>query len=194
MTETIDARGLSCPQPVILTKRALAESDEIITIVDNDISSHNVSRMAQGAGCDVRVEEEEGGIYLHITKGHDQPADIEPTSAATGPLVLAISSDAMGRGSDELGSILMRGFFHTLGEVEPLPDTVIFFNAGVKLVAEGSLVLEDLVGLQEKGVQILACGTCLDYFDLKDKVGVGEISNMYTIAEALLRAGKVMPL
>ena len=192
MTETIDARGLSCPQPVILTKRALAESDEIITIVDNDISSHNVGRMAQGVGCDVRVEKKEDGIYLHITKGREQPTDIEPTSAATGPLVLTISSDAMGRGSDELGSILMRALFHTLGEVEPLPDTVIFYNAGVKLVVEGSPVIEDLVALEEKGVQILACGTCLDYFDLKDKVGVGEISNMYTIAESLLRAGKVV--
>jgi len=194
MTETIDARGLSCPQPVILTKRGLAESDEIITIVDNDISSHNVGRMAQGVGCDVRVEKKEEGIYLHIIKSHEQPADIEPALSTTGPLVLTISSEVIGRGSDELGSILMRGLFHTLGEVEPLPDTIILYNAGVKLVVEGSPVLEDLVGLQEKGVQILACGTCLDYFDLKDKIGVGEISNMYTIAEALLRAGKVVPL
>lgn len=194
MAEIVDARGLSCPQPVILTKKALAQSDEIITIVDNEVASVNVSRMVQKAGGNVDVEEKEDGIYLHITKGGEQPASVGCTSAPSGLLVLTVPGDAMGRGSDELGGILVRGFFHTLGEVEPLPDTVIFFNRGVKLVIEGSPVLEDLLALQDRGVRILACGTCLDYFDLKDKVGVGQISNMYTIAETLLSAGKVVPL
>lgn len=194
MAEIVDARGLSCPQPVILTKRALAQSDEIITIVDNEVASVNVSRVAQKTGCDVRAEEREDGIYLYITKSREQPAVVGTASAHTGTSVLVVSSDVMGRGSDELGNILVRGFFHTLGEVEPLPDTIIFFNRGVKLVIESSPVLEDLGALQERGVRILACGTCLDYFDLKDEVGVGQISNMYTIAETLLGAGKVVPL
>lgn len=93
-----------------------------------------------------------------------------------------------------LGEILVRGFFHTLGEVEPLPDTIIFFNSGVKLVVEGSSVLEDLRDLHERGVEILVCGTCLGYYGLKDKVVVGEVSNMYAIAETMLRAGKVVSL
>ena len=194
MTEILDARGLPCPQPIILTKKALAESDEIVTIVDNQVASHNVSRMVQKAGGNVRVEEKEDGIYLRITRGGEQPAVPQSSSTRTGSLVLTVSSDTMGRGSDDLGRILIRGFFHTLVDVEPLPDTVIFFNAGARLVVEGSPVLEDLAALQEKGVQILACGTCVEYFDLKDRIAVGQISNMYAIAETLLGAGKVVPL
>jgi selenium metabolism protein YedF len=100
----------------------------------------------------------------------------------------------MGRGDDELGRILARGFFHALGEVTPRPDTIIFFNSGVKLVVQGSPVLEDLQALCGQGIEILACGTCLGHFDLKDKLVVGEVSNMYSIAEALLSAGKVVSL
>jgi intracellular sulfur oxidation DsrE/DsrF family protein len=75
-----------------------------------------------------------------------------------------------------------------------LPDTIIFFNSGVKLVVEGSAVLEDLQSLCELGVEIVACGTCLGHYDLKAQVAVGEISNMYTIAETMLGAGKVINL
>jgi len=81
-----------------------------------------------------------------------------------------------------------------LGEVQPLPEKIIFFNSGVKLVVEGSPVLEDLWALNERGVEILACGTCLGYYDLKEQIAVGEISNMYTIAETMLRAGKTISL
>jgi selenium metabolism protein YedF len=101
----------------------------------------------------------------------------------------------MGRGEhDELGHILMRGFFHTLGEIEPLPDTIIFFNSGVKLVVEGSPIVEDLQALTKEGVQVLACGTCLGYYELEAGVVVGEISNMYAIAETMLTAGRVVNL
>lgn len=111
-----------------------------------------------------------------------------------GPVVLVVPSESMGRGDDELGRILIRGFFHTLGEVEPLPDTAVFFNSGAKLVAEDSPVLDDLRSLCDQGLQVLACGTCLGHYGLKDQVAVGVISNMYTIAETLLRAGKVVNL
>jgi selenium metabolism protein YedF len=109
-------------------------------------------------------------------------------------LVLTVPCETMGRGDDELGAILIRSFFHALGQTTPRPDTIIFFNGGVKLVVEGSPVLEDLQALCGQGVELLACGTCLGHFDLKDKVAVGEISNMYTIAETLLRAAKVVNL
>jgi selenium metabolism protein YedF len=88
----------------------------------------------------------------------------------------------------------MRSFLHTLLELEPKPDLIICANAGVKLVAQGSPVLEELRSLAERGVEILACGTCLDYFGLKDKVAVGTVSNMYTIAERLLAADIVVRL
>ncbi len=111
---------------------------------------------------------------------------------APAPTVVAISSNAMGRGDDELGQVLLRTYLHTLGEVTPRPDTIIFFNSGVTLAVEGSQALDDLRALADQGVQVLLCGTCVGYFDLKEKVAVGEISNMYAISEAMLRAGKVI--
>ena len=197
MTKTVDARGLPCPQPVILTRNALVDSDVVTTIVDNETSQQNVTRMAEKAGCQVQAEKREDGIYLNIARSETPQPETAAESAvtpATGPLVLTIPSEFMGRGDEELGRILIRGFFHTLGEVQPLPDMIIFLNSGVKLVVEGSPVLEDLRGLCDHGIQILACGTCLGHYELKDQIAIGEISNMYTIAETLLRAGKVVSL
>jgi len=197
MAKVVDARGLACPQPVILTRNALAEEAEVTTIVDNKTAQANVTRLAEKAGATVTVEQKDDGIYVHIAK--EAMAQAEPVPRlvcvpAGGLLVLVIPSEIMGRGDEELGRILIRGFFHTLGEVEPLPDKIIFFNSGVKLVIEDSPVLEDLQALVEGGVEILACGTCLGHYGLKERVAVGEVSNMYTIAETMLRAGKVVSL
>ncbi len=108
--------------------------------------------------------------------------------------VLVVSSDIMGDGDIELGGILIRSFFHTLLESEILPNSIIFFNTGVKLVAGGSPVLEDLKFLEQKNIDILACGTCLGHFNLKDKISVGHISNMYEISETMLKAGNIINL
>jgi selenium metabolism protein YedF len=208
MSTTIDARGLPCPQPVILTRNALQENDEVTAIVDNETAQENVTRMAEKAGCTVQAERREDGIHLLVRKHqakqrvlddlqrtHQARAAQEEPASPGGPLVLVIPSEFMGRGEHgELGQVLVRGFLHTLGEVQPLPDTVIFFNSGVKLVVEGSSVLEDLRNLCDRGVSILVCGTCLGYYELKDKIAVGEVSNMYTIAETMLHAGKVVSL
>jgi len=197
MSKTVDARRLACPQPVILTRNALQESDAVTAIVDNETAKSNVSRMAAKQGCQVDVEEREDGIYVHLTKGEAPAEEAAPQMAAastSGPLVLTVPSEIMGRGDEELGGILVRAFFHTLCEVEPLPQTIIFFNSGVKLVVEGSPVMEDLQALEARGIEILACGTCLGHYELKDKVAIGEVSNMYTIAEMLLSAGKVVSL
>ena len=91
----------------------------------------------------------------------------------------------MGKGSEELGKILMKSFVYTLTEATPYPSTLVFFNSGVYLTCEGSEVLEDLRKLEAEGVEIISCGTCLDYYEIKDKLKVGEISNMYTIYEKL---------
>jgi len=198
MTKVIDCRGLACPQPVIRTKKAMTESGSVTTIVDNDTAKMNVSRMAGKEGYAVEVEEKDDGIYLHISREGAVLAEaVAPAPVVeepAGPTVVLIPSDAMGRGDDELGGILIRSFLHTLNEVEPLPATIVFINAGVKLTVEGSPVLEDLQHLEQRGVNILACGTCLGHFELKGKVAVGEISNMYTIAETLLGAGRVVAL
>ncbi len=196
MSELVDARGLACPQPVILTRNGMQENVSVTTIVDSETSRENVRRMAEKAGATVRVEHKEDGIYLHISGGRapqEETVACEPVPAG-GPLVLVIPSQFMGRGDDELGHILIRGFFHTLGEVAPLPDTIVFFNSGVKLVVTGSEVLSDIKSLVEKGVEILVCGTCLGHYELKEQIAVGQVSNMYTIAETMLGAGKVINL
>ena len=201
MVHLVDARGAACPQPVIRTRNALKEHDEVTTIVDNETSQHNVAKMAEKLGFSVQIEPKEDGIYLHIAKSdkrdaeaHVHPATPTPAAPVAGALVLVVADERMGRGEPELGDILIRAFFHTLSEVSPMPDTIIFFNSGVKLVAEGSPVVDDLLALRDAGIEILACGTCLGFYDLKDAVKVGEISNMYTIAETLLRAGKIVNL
>jgi selenium metabolism protein YedF len=206
----VDARGLACPQPVLETRKALRESSALqdgsvlTVIVDNDTAQKNVTRMAEKSGHAVQAEHKGDGIYLHISGQGPTWQGTEPQELmvgrtvalpAEGPLVLFVASQYMGQGEhEELGTILVRAFFHTLGEVEPLPETIIFINSGVKLVAEGSPVVEDLNALCSQGIEVLACGTCLDYYGLKDKLAAGEISNMYTIAEALLGAGKVVKL
>jgi len=197
MSTIVDARGLPCPQPVILTRKALQESDAVTMIVDNDTARQNVTRMAEKGGATVQVEEKDGTIHLHISGGQVPQKEevVCETAPAGGPLVLTVPSEFMGRGEhDELGHVLMRGFFHTLGEVQPLPQTIIFLNSGVKLVVEGSPVLEDLQALRGRGVEILACGTCLAHYRLKEQIAAGEVSNMYTIAETMLGAGKVVSL
>lgn len=198
MAKVVDCRGLACPQPVIQTKKAMAEAGQVTTIVDNDAAMMNVSRMAEKAGYSVEAETKDNGIYLHVSKTgparEDTPVPAPVMESPVGPTVVLIPCDSMGRGDDELGSILIRSFLHTLNEVEPLPDTMIFLNAGVKLTVEGSPAVEDLQALEGRGVNILACGTCLGHFRLKEKIAVGEISNMYTIAEMLLGAGKVVAL
>jgi len=192
----VDCRGLACPQPVIQSKKAMAQADRVTTIVDNETAVQNVSRMAEKEGYAVAVERKEDGIYLSLSKervtGETMPAASGAKEGDQGPTVVLVAGDGIGRGDDELGAILIRSFLHTLNEVEPLPDTIVFLNAGVKLTVEGSPVLEDLATLAQKGVGILACGTCLGHFGLKDKLAVGEISNMYSIAETLLVAGNVV--
>jgi len=193
-THIVDARGLSCPQPVILTRNGMKENSPVLTIVDNDTAAQNVTRMAEKAGAAVQVERKEDGIYLHIG-GMQAPQEEDVIASVDGPLVIIVPSEFMGRGEyDELGHVLMRGFFHTLDEVQPLPETIIFFNSGVKLVVQDSPVLEDLQALSERGVEILACGTCLGYYELKEQIAAGTISNMYAIVETMLNAGKMLSL
>jgi selenium metabolism protein YedF len=198
MKTTVDARGLACPQPVIQTRKAMEQTEQVVTLVDNDTALTNVSRMAEKSGWEVNVVPDGAEYRLELTQGGSRPRakplPVGKAEAISGPLVLVVSADTMGRGDGELGNILVRAFFHTLGEVEPLPQTIIFFNAGVKLACEGSPVLDDLCALEAQGIEILACGTCLNHFELGKRLAVGQVSNMYDIAEAMLSAGKVVNL
>jgi selenium metabolism protein YedF len=198
MAITVDARGLACPQPVIQTRKAMQQADQIATLVDNETAVTNVARMAEKAGWQAKVVPlgDEYRIELNSGGPVPQPQELSIGRAEVlgGPLVLVVSADVMGRGERELGNILLRAFFHTLGEVEPVPQTIILFNTAVKLACEGSPVLDDLCALEAAGVDILACGTCLNYFELQEKLAVGRVSNMYDIAEVMLNASKMVNL
>ncbi len=197
--KTVDCRGLACPQPVMETKKALdaSETKEIKVLVDNPTSRENVSRFASSQGYQVSVTEEKGYSALSIRRGdggkkEDKTGDTK--TAVEGGLVFFIDSDSMGRGSEELGGILMRAFLHTLGETDIKPEKIILVNSGVKLTCEGSPVLDDLQLISSQGVEILACGTCLNYFGLKEKLRAGRVSNMYEILEALSQATKTVKI
>ncbi len=187
----VDARGLTCPQPVVLTNNAFGESDEVTTIVDNEVSKENVARLAKSKGFSCEIEHKDGDFYLHLKREETVP-ETSVNLSASGPTVLLIGSDIMGRGSEELGHKLMTAFIQVLHEITPQPETIIFMNSGVKLVVEGSQVIEDLKEMEQNGITLLACGTCLGFYELKDKVAVGQISNMYDIASAMFEAGRLI--
>jgi selenium metabolism protein YedF len=190
LQETVDARGQACPQPVILTRRALANHDTVTVIVDDPAAQVNVTRMAEKAGCQVSAEAQGSDTYLFITKTSSQSA--QPMGERK--LVVLITSDRIGRGDPELGSVLLRSFFHSLGESERLPFLIIFVNSGVQMVIDDSPVLEDLRVLSQREVAIWACGTCLKHYGLMDQLAVGQVSNMYSIVDELLDADSVVSL
>lgn len=205
MKKTVDARGLPCPEPVVLTLKAIGSYDEVTTIVDNEAAVENVSRTARSKGCSVQVYEENGGIHINM-KREGPPAEAEgieknehlvvcsSSESSKGPTVLFVPSDCFGRGPAELGERLMGAFFHSILEITPKPETLIFMNSGVKLAIEGSRALDDIRSLESDGAEILVCGTCLGYFELTEKLAVGNVSNMYDIAGKLLKAGKIVSL
>ncbi|MBI4620368.1 MAG: sulfurtransferase-like selenium metabolism protein YedF [Desulfobacterales bacterium] len=195
MTKVIDARGLACPQPVINTKKALEKIEEgiLIVIVDNVAARDNVRRFAESQGCTVKVEEGNGDYHLEIAKGFSCEVESKHREAKENDnIVVYINSNLMGIGDEELGRILMGAFLKTMIGAEPQPKKIIFINSGVKLATEGSEVLESIIEMEKKGIEILSCGTCLNFYGLKEKLQVGVISNMYDIIESLIEADKVI--
>ncbi len=205
MFTNVDARGLSCPQPVIATKKALESITDgvVVTIVDNEVSKENVIKFATANNCDVNCEERNGAFYIRIAKSGttksgttelSSPLPLaEQVNAKQGRITYFINQDILGQGSMDLGAVLMKSFFYTLTEAEELPRSILFVNSGVYLTVKGSPVLEFIKILEDRGVKILSCGTCLDYYKLKDKLAAGSITNMYTIV-AEMNAGPVVTL
>lgn len=193
MSDIVDARGLTCPQPVILTKRAMdqGEADRLVTIVDQAAALENVTKLARSQGYDVEVEDKEGDYYITMIRSAEISA--QDVNAQENVAIL-ITNRYFGQGDEELGRILMRSFLYTLTELNGRVKNIIFMNSGVFLTTEGSEVLEILQGLSQEGVEILSCGTCLDFYGLKDKLAIGEITNMYTAADILSRANRSITL
>jgi selenium metabolism protein YedF len=198
MEKTIDARGKACPQPVLMTKAAIEAMDEgILTVlIDSEVSRDNVLRFASSQGCTTEVEATGGDFSVTLTKGNPETKgedkDALPETRNASNIVVFINSSTMGKGDDDLGAILMKAFIKTLKDVEPRPTRIIFVNSGVFLTTEGSEVIPDLEGLEEMGIEILSCGTCLDFFHRKESLKVGIASNMYDIAFSLIQADRVV--
>jgi selenium metabolism protein YedF len=193
MRKVIDARGLSCPQPVVLTKKALegAGVNEVLTIVDNPTALENVSRMVKTLQLGSVVDEKEGQYYISIFKDEGLQ-DKDKKEMLEGNTVILISSNVLGSGDDKLGGLLMKSFLYTLTQVEGEIKCVIFLNSGVLLTTAGSELIEYLQALAAQGTEILSCGTCLDFYNVSNKLAVGTVTNMYTITEKLLHSGRVI--
>ncbi|MCL2617342.1 MAG: sulfurtransferase-like selenium metabolism protein YedF [Defluviitaleaceae bacterium] len=197
----INAVGDACPIPVVKAKRAAQASGPNQTIqitVDNEIATQNLEKMAQGMGLQFTSQAIAGGNYVvNLVKGIGEPTQQSvapnPERISNGAgTVVAISSATMGNGDDALGASLMKAFIFTLTELEHLPSAVLFYNGGVHLTTEGSNALEDLTRLQERGCHILSCGACLNFFELKDKLQVGQVTNMLEIVERQAAAARVI--
>lgn len=197
MTNIVDARGMACPIPVVKANQALAQMNEgVLEVhVDNSVAVENLKRMALQKGLPVKTEQPEANHYvvtIPVTGAVDTTMpEITCTDCGTNT-VIAVDTDIMGRGNDELGAVLIKGFLFAVSRLETLPKTILFYNGGAKLTTEDSASLEDLRLMEQQGVEILTCGTCLNYYGLTEKLAVGSVTDMYTIVERLSRAEKVI--
>lgn len=192
----IDARGLACPKPVINTKKELDNIEEgiVIVTVDNNIAKQNILKLSNSLNCESRIiKEEKDLISIEIKKG-DNVIIEEQIKDELDNKCIFISSNKMGNGNDELGEILMKGFVYTLTESKPYPKSILLVNSAVKLSTENYDTVQNLKILEESGVEILSCGTCLDYYGLKESLKVGSITNMYTIVDIMKNSSQTISI
>lgn len=221
MKKSIDARGLQCPLPVIETKKVLKElTDGMVEVfVDNEIAVQNLTKMAKQMKLNyssekiandhyaVRIEivdqakegvNQNSNSRENIQSNSSQDVTLVSTTDQYNPdtreesTIIVLSTEHMGEGNEQLGKTLMKGFIYALTELDKLPEKVILYNGGAKLSVEGSDSLEDLKLLEAQGVEILTCGTCLNFYEISDKLSVGSVTNMYAIAEIMMNASKII--
>ncbi len=201
----VDARGELCPKPLIMTKKALKDfTGELRIILDNETAFENVKKFLKDNKKELSGHREDS-LYIIELNSDGAAADIteaenyctiskvkDSKTEKNSSYIIVFDKNQMGRGDNELGEILLQGFCNTIGEMEKLPSSVIFYNSGVLLTKESSPVLPALKELEKKGVEILVCGTCTDYYSIKEKIKAGRISNMYDIMECLISAEKII--
>ena len=198
MAVTINAMGKQCPIPVVMAKKALQEMtapDTLEISVDNETAVQNLSRLAQHCRLPVRAEKLGEASFRVTMEVSGQVLTEDETVCvpeSRGSVVAAIGSDRMGDGAEALGKVLIKGFLYALSQLPELPQTVLFYNSGAHLSCTGSDSLDDLKFMEAQGVEILTCGTCLDFYGIKDTLAVGRVTNMYDIVERLASAGKVI--
>lgn len=208
MEKIIDARGMACPLPVVNAKKTseeMKEGDVLTVLVDNEIAVQNLQRFANHKGYDASAEkkaENEYAVTMYITAGTaaakplDEQEDAEdvncnPDSRKKG-MVVVLSGNVMGTGDEKLGKALMKAFVFALTKQDQLPETILCYNTGAYLTCEGADTLEDLKNLEAEGVNIMTCGTCLDFYGIKETLAVGTVTNMYEIVEKMETAKTIV--
>lgn len=207
--KTVDARGLACPLPVVNAKKAVGEfkEDGVLTVlVDNEIAVQNLQKFAAQKGLAAAGEkkaDKEYEVTIQVSVDAAAPAataveetdeeeiNCVPDSRKKG-MVVVLSANVMGGGDEKLGKTLMKAFVFALTKQDVLPDTILCYNSGAYLTCEGSDSLDDFRELEAEGVNIMTCGTCLDFYGIKDTLAVGTVTNMYDIVETMEKAKLVI--
>ena len=204
-TKTFDARGMACPLPVVNAKKASEEMTNggtLIVLVDNEIAVQNLTKFGNSKGFTVSSEKKADKDFAVTFQIPENGAQSSPTPESTTPacaldtkkhgLIAVLSANTMGNGEEQLGKLLMKSFIFALTKQDQLPETILCYNSGAYLTCEGSDSLEDLKSLEAEGVKILTCGTCLDFYGLKENLAVGGVTNMYEIVEIMENAGIII--
>ena len=202
----VDARGLVCPLPVVNAKKAAEEMKEggvLTVLVDNEIAVQNLQKFAKQKGFESAGEkkaEKEYEVTIQVNAAGDvAPAAEEAEEEAVctpdvrkNGMVVVLSANVMGTGDEKLGKALMKAFVFAVTKQDVLPETIVCYNTGAYLTCEGADTLEDLKSLEAEGVNILTCGTCLDFYGIKETLAVGSVTNMYEIVETMEKAKTVV--
>ena len=202
MEKIIDCKGMACPLPVVNAKKTAEElgaGDVLTVLVDNEIAVQNLTRFAEHKGFGVSAEkktDKEYAVIMNISGAVAEEAKEEAIACVMDSrrkgMLVVLSANVMGTGDAKLGTSLMKAFVFALTKQDQLPDTILCYNTGAYLTCEGADTLEDLKQLQSEGVTILTCGTCLDFYGLKEKLAVGGVTNMYDIVERMERAAQII--
>lgn len=201
MEKIIDCKGMACPLPVVNAKKAaeaLNTGDVLTVLVDNEIAVQNLTRFGEHKGFAVSAEkkgDKEYAVTMHISGEATEEAKEEVACVMDSRrkgMLMVLSANTMGTGDAKLGTSLMKAFVFALTKQDQLPDTILCYNTGAYLTCEGADTLEDLKLLESEGVTILTCGTCLDFYGLKEKLAVGGATNMYDIVERMENAAQII--
>ena len=198
MKKFIDAKGKNCPMPVIMAKKEIDTGVKFFDIeVDNKIAVENLKKLANSQGFTTTIEENDGNFRVNFSNGCEECEEVLAKVEGKKPLgnwSIFINKEIIGAGNEELGQSLMKMFIYTISEGEDLPKSILFMNGGVKVPSLNEQGIEHLKVLQDKGVELLVCGACLNFYGLEDKLEVGKISNMYEITNAMKEASKVITI
>ncbi len=198
MKKFIDAKGKNCPMPVIMAKKEIDAGVKFFEIeVDNKIAVENLKKLANSQGFTTSVEEDNSNFKVNFSNGCEECEEVLAKVEGKKPLgnwTIFVNKEIIGTGDDELGKSLMKMFIYTISEGDDLPKSILFMNGGVKVPTLNDQAIEHLKVLQDKGVELLVCGACLNFYGLEEKLEVGRVSNMYDITNAMKDASKVITI